>query len=95
MSNFERVLEERLREKVCLGDIEAVQDLLNLGVDVNAPEPVSGWYLLFQLCFHSFTDRTHKNTFTHLFLNFFLILYEVHSRLYSLNRVIYVLLFGI
>lgn len=40
-----RVLEERLREAVCVGDTDAVQDLVNLGVDVNARQPVGGWYL--------------------------------------------------
>lgn len=38
-----RILEERLREAVCVGDTDAVQDLVNLGVDVNARQPVSGW----------------------------------------------------
>jgi len=51
---MERVLEERLREAVCLGDTDAVQDLVNLGVDVNARQPVNGWYYLFYLCFNIF-----------------------------------------
>lgn len=38
-----RVLEERLREAVCVGDTDAVQNLVNLGVDVNARQAVSGW----------------------------------------------------
>ncbi|XP_011646691.1 ankyrin repeat domain-containing protein 40-like [Pogonomyrmex barbatus] len=47
---MERMLEERLRERVCLGDADGVQDLLNLGVNVNAREPVSGWTALHWAC---------------------------------------------
>lgn len=43
---MERVLEERLREAVCVGDTDAVQELVNLGVDVNARHSVNGWYAL-------------------------------------------------
>ncbi|XP_012060943.1 PREDICTED: ankyrin repeat domain-containing protein 40-like [Atta cephalotes] len=53
---MERVLEERLRERVCLGDTEAVQDLLTLGVDVNAREPVSGWTALHWACKEGYLD---------------------------------------
>jgi len=72
---MERVLEERLRERVCLGDTEAVQDLLTLGVDVNAREPVSGWYLSFQFCF----QKQNPKKYIYIFLNFFLILYNSFS----------------
>lgn len=40
-----RIIEERLREAVCVGDTDLVQDIVNLGVDVNARQPVTGWYL--------------------------------------------------
>lgn len=43
IAKMERVLEERLREAVCVGDTDAVQDLVNLGVDVNT-RSVNGWY---------------------------------------------------
>lgn len=38
-----RILEGRLRQATCDGDTEAVQELLNLGVDVNA-RFVDTWY---------------------------------------------------
>ncbi|EZA56410.1 hypothetical protein DMN91_009839 [Ooceraea biroi] len=47
---MERVLEERLREAVCVGDVDAVQEFINLGVDVNARQPVSGWTALHWAC---------------------------------------------
>lgn len=53
---MERMLEERLRERVCLGDTDGVQDLLNLGVDVNAREPVSGWTALHWACKEGYLD---------------------------------------
>ncbi|XP_011160890.2 ankyrin repeat domain-containing protein 40 isoform X1 [Solenopsis invicta] len=46
---MERMLEERLRERVCLGDTDGVQDLLNVGVDVNARD-VNGWTALHWAC---------------------------------------------
>ncbi|KYN04077.1 PREDICTED: ankyrin repeat domain-containing protein 40-like [Cyphomyrmex costatus] len=53
---MERMLEERLRERVCLDDTEAVQDLLTLGVEVNAREPVSGWTALHWACKQGYLD---------------------------------------
>ncbi|KAL0130539.1 hypothetical protein PUN28_002282 [Cardiocondyla obscurior] len=47
---MERMLEERLRERVCFGDEDGVRDLLNLGVDVNARQPGSGWTALHWAC---------------------------------------------
>ncbi|KZC14655.1 Ankyrin repeat domain-containing protein 40 [Dufourea novaeangliae] len=44
------VLEERLKEAVCFGDIEAVQQLLNIGVDVNAQNFHNGWTPLHWAC---------------------------------------------
>lgn len=61
---MERVLEERLREAVCIGDTDAVQDLVNLGVDVNARQSVTGWYLSFWIYFDKFAQRSkniHQN----------------------------------
>lgn len=55
---MERVLEERLREAVCIGDTDAVQDLVNLGVDVNARQSVTGWYLSLWIYFDIFAQRS-------------------------------------
>lgn len=51
-----RVLEERLREAVCVGDTDAVQDLVNLGVDVNARQSVGGWTALHWACKKGYLD---------------------------------------
>ncbi|XP_032663691.1 ankyrin repeat domain-containing protein 40-like [Odontomachus brunneus] len=51
-----RIFEERLREAVCVGDTDAVQDLVNLGVDVNARQPVSGWTALHWACKKGYLD---------------------------------------
>lgn len=53
---MERVLEERLREAVCIGDTDAVQDLVNLGVDVNARHSVTGWTALHWACKQGYLD---------------------------------------
>ncbi|KAM0726863.1 Ankyrin repeat domain-containing protein 40 [Formica fusca] len=53
---MERVLEERLREAVCVGDTDAVQDLVNLGVDVNARQSVTGWTALHWACKQGYLD---------------------------------------
>ena len=37
------ILEEQLREAACVGDTDAVQELVNLGVDVNARHAINGW----------------------------------------------------
>ncbi|CAL1679626.1 unnamed protein product [Lasius platythorax] len=52
---MERVLEERLREAVCVGDTDAVQDLVNLGVDVNT-RSVNGWTALHWACKQGYLD---------------------------------------
>ncbi len=36
--------EEKLREASCLGDIVAVKQLVQAGVDVNSQNTVNGWY---------------------------------------------------
>ncbi|CAD1468820.1 unnamed protein product [Heterotrigona itama] len=43
------VLEERLRKAACVGDTDVVQELLNLGVDVNARQSYNGWYFFLNL----------------------------------------------
>lgn len=53
---MERVLEERLREVVCVGDTDAVQELVNLGVDVNARHSVNGWTALHWACKQGYLD---------------------------------------
>ncbi|XP_011701608.1 PREDICTED: ankyrin repeat domain-containing protein 40-like [Wasmannia auropunctata] len=53
---MERVLEERLRDKVCLGDADGVQDLLNVGVDINARDSVLGWTALHWACKEGYVD---------------------------------------
>lgn len=40
----EQILEERLRKAACIGDTDVVQELVNLGVDVNTRHSVNGWY---------------------------------------------------
>lgn len=39
------MLEERLREESSKGDFEAVVDLINKGLNVNATNSVNGWYV--------------------------------------------------
>lgn len=38
-----KILEDHLREAACVGDTDAVQELINLGVDVNAKHSINGW----------------------------------------------------
>ncbi|XP_014483820.1 PREDICTED: ankyrin repeat domain-containing protein 40-like [Dinoponera quadriceps] len=54
--DHKRLLEERLREAVCEGDTDAVQDLVNIGVDVNARQAVSGWTPLHWACKKGYLD---------------------------------------
>lgn len=37
------VLEEKLREASCIGDLEAVEILVFRNVNVNSQNPVNGW----------------------------------------------------
>lgn len=37
------VLEEKLRESACVGDVETLQILLQKGVNVNAMHDINGW----------------------------------------------------
>lgn len=37
------VLEEKLREAACVGDIEALQALLAQNLDINSKNSVNGW----------------------------------------------------
>ncbi|XP_072765099.1 ankyrin repeat domain-containing protein 40 [Anoplolepis gracilipes] len=53
---MERILEERLREAVCVGDTDAVQELVNLGVDVNARQSLTGWTALHWACKQGYLD---------------------------------------
>lgn len=40
------VLEEKLREAACIGDIEAVLNIVSQNIDVNSQNSVNGWYLI-------------------------------------------------
>ncbi|XP_003491648.1 ankyrin repeat domain-containing protein 40-like [Bombus vosnesenskii] len=51
-----RILEERLRKAACVGDTDVVQELLNLGVDVNARHSVNGWTPLHWACKKGYLD---------------------------------------
>jgi len=53
---MERTLEERLRERVRVGDTDGVQDLLNRGVNVNARDLVNGWTALHRACKEGYLD---------------------------------------
>lgn len=37
------VLEEKLREAACIGDIDSVVELLAKGIDPNAKHKINGW----------------------------------------------------
>ncbi|KOX68897.1 Ankyrin repeat domain-containing protein 40 [Melipona quadrifasciata] len=50
------VLEERLRKAACVGDTDIVQELLNLGVDVNARQSYNGWTALHWACKKGYLD---------------------------------------
>ncbi|XP_067006368.1 ankyrin repeat domain-containing protein 40 [Anabrus simplex] len=50
-----KTLEEELREASCIGDIEAVQDILGAGINVNAKHEINGWTPL-----HWAAKRGHK-----------------------------------
>ncbi|KAL1452699.1 hypothetical protein WDU94_006903 [Cyamophila willieti] len=41
-----KYLEEQLRESACLGDIEAVCELVSKGIDINAQHEMNGWTAL-------------------------------------------------
>ncbi|XP_014207388.1 ankyrin repeat domain-containing protein 40 isoform X1 [Copidosoma floridanum] len=49
-----RILEEQLREAACIGDTDAVQELINLGVDVN--HAINGWTPLHWACKRNYLD---------------------------------------
>lgn len=38
-----KILEEKLREAACIGDIDAVAELLAKGIDPNAKHKINGW----------------------------------------------------
>lgn len=38
-----KLLEEKLREAACFGDIETIKELLAMGVNVNSQNDVNGW----------------------------------------------------
>lgn len=40
------VLEEKLREAACVGDSEAVLNILSQNIDVNSQNSVNGWYII-------------------------------------------------
>lgn len=50
------VLEEKLRESACVGDLETLQILLQKGVDVNAMHDINGWTAL-----HWAAKRGHRD----------------------------------
>ncbi|XP_031831772.1 ankyrin repeat domain-containing protein 40 isoform X1 [Nomia melanderi] len=50
------ILEERLRKAASVGDIDAVQELLKSGVDVNAQDIHSGWTALHWACRNGYFD---------------------------------------
>ncbi|KAF7381607.1 ankyrin repeat domain-containing protein 40-like [Vespula maculifrons] len=52
----EQILEERLRKAACIGDTDVVQELVNLGVDVNTRHSVNGWTPLHWACKRGFLD---------------------------------------
>lgn len=62
-----RILEERLRKAACVGDTDVVQELLNLGVDVNTRHSVNGWYFIFIIYYIKFLNvfkyKLHMLTF--------------------------------
>jgi len=51
-----KVLEEQLREAACIGDTEAVRELINIGVDVNAKHAINGWTPLHWACKRNCVD---------------------------------------
>ncbi|XP_076764170.1 ankyrin repeat domain-containing protein 40 isoform X1 [Xylocopa sonorina] len=51
-----RILEERLKKAVWSGHTDVIQELLNLGVDVNARNPIDGWTPLHWACKKGFLD---------------------------------------
>ncbi|XP_015179404.1 PREDICTED: ankyrin repeat domain-containing protein 40-like isoform X2 [Polistes dominula] len=53
---YKQVLEERLRKASCIGDTDAVQELVNLGVDVNTRHNVNGWTPLHWACKRGFLE---------------------------------------
>lgn len=58
------ILEEKLRESACVGDVETVQLLLHKGVDVNAMHEINGWYVKSQ----NFSLMIYSTTFIFHFL---------------------------
>ncbi|KAK6642947.1 hypothetical protein RUM43_004449 [Polyplax serrata] len=52
----EKLLEEKLREAACFGDLETVQRLIHEGVNVNSRNEVNGWTAL-----HWAAHRNYKN----------------------------------
>ncbi|XP_076275919.1 ankyrin repeat domain-containing protein 40-like [Rhynchophorus ferrugineus] len=44
------ILEEKLREASCIGDLEAVKTLLSQNINVNSQNPVNGWTALHWAC---------------------------------------------
>lgn len=43
------ILEEKLREAACVGDTEAVLNILSQNIDINSQNSVNGWYIISSL----------------------------------------------
>ncbi|XP_063229570.1 ankyrin repeat domain-containing protein 40-like isoform X2 [Bacillus rossius redtenbacheri] len=54
-----KCLEESLREASCIGDIEAVEELISKGINVNSKHALNGWTAL-----HWAAKRSHKHIVT-------------------------------
>lgn len=54
LDEMRKVFEERMREAARNDNIDIIQDLVDMGIDINARQPDNGWYLFVIICHLNF-----------------------------------------
>lgn len=54
LDEMRKVFEERMREAARNDNMDIIQDLVDMGIDINARQPDNGWYLFVIICYLNF-----------------------------------------